>query len=116
MTDNELLEQLFRPMREMKIEDNGFSDCVMQQLATSTEVQASHRTERLTHLWTAFCIAVAVVLFILMRGWITIGQAIYDLLTTPPTLNSLLMLIIAVSVPAVLALTEVVRRERFRPI
>ena len=116
MTDNELLEQLFRPMREMKIEDDGFTERVMQQLPAATKAKTAHSTKRLTHLWTAFCIAIAVVLFIVMRGWITIGQGIYDLLTTPPTVHSLLMLIITVSVPALIALTETVRRERLSPI
>jgi hypothetical protein len=116
MTDNELLEQLFRPMREMKIEDDGFTERVMQQLSATTEVETAQRTQRLTHLWTAFCITIAVVLFILMRGWIVIGQGIYDLLTTAPTVNNLIMLIITVSVPALIALTETVRRERLSPI
>ena len=131
MTDNELLEQLFRPMREMQIEDDGFTERVMQQIelqessavaATAARssslftLHSSLSTKRLAHLWTALCIAIAVVLFIVMRGWITIGQGIYDLLTTPPTVHSLLMLIITVSVPALIALTETVRHERLSPI
>ena len=131
MTDNELLEQLFRPMREMQIEDDGFTDRVMQQIEMQESsavagtvaansslftLHSSLSTKRLAHLWTALCIAIAVVLFIVMRGWITIGQGIYDLLTTPPTVHSLLMLIITVSVPALIALTETVRHERLSPI
>ena len=131
MTDNELLEQLFRPMREMQIEDDGFTDRVMQQIEMQESsavagtvaansslftLHSSLSTKRLAHLWTALCIAIAVVLFIVMRGWITIGQGIYDLLTTPPTVHSLLMLIITVSVPALIALTETVRHERLSTI
>ena len=131
MTDNELLEQLFRPMREMQIEDDGFTDRVMQQIELQESpavagtaarnsslftLHSSLSTKRLAHLWTALCIAIAVVLFIVMRGWITIGQGIYNLLTTPPTVHSLLMLIITVSVPALIALTETVRHERLSPI
>ena len=132
MTDNELLEQMFRPMREMQIEDDGFTERVMQQIELQESsavagtaaarnsslftLHSSLSTKRLAHLWTALCIAIAVVLFIVMRGWITIGQGIYDLLTTPPTVHSLLMLIITVSVPALIALTETVRHERLSPI
>ena len=119
MTDNELLEQLFRPAREMEMEDNGFTNRVMQQIETAearsaiaATPQAARNTKRYVHLWTAFCIAIAALLFVMMRGWIAIGQGIYNLLTTPPTLNHLLMLFIAVSVPGVLVLTELVRRER----
>ena len=111
MTDNELLEQLFRPVREMKIEDDGFTQRVMQQIAAQ-EVHTAKRSQRLTHLWTAFCIVVAVVLFVLLRGWMVVAQGLYDLLTTPPTLNHMLMLFIAVSVPALIALTEIIRHER----
>ena len=122
---------MFRPMREMQIEDDGFTDRVMQQIEMQESsavagtvaansslftLHSSLSTKRLAHLWTALCIAIAVVLFIVMRGWITIGQGIYDLLTTPPTVHSLLMLIITVSVPALIALTETVRHERLSPI
>lgn len=118
MTDHELLEQFFRSAREQEITDNGFSARVMQQIAAQEARQqsAARRAARLSRLWTGFCIAVAAVLFVLLRGWIPLAQAAFNLFTTPPTVHRLLMLVITACVLFVLMLNEVIRRERMSAI
>ena len=107
MTDNELLEQLFQPMKEMQVADNGFTERVMQQLP------ADNRALKLSRLWTAFCVVVAVTLFVLMRGWELIGHALLMLLNNLPSTQHLLMLTVSVGVVGLLALTEFVHHERY---
>jgi hypothetical protein len=59
--DNQLLEQFFEPARQQQIEDKGFTEKVMRQLPD--------RAMRLSRCWTAFCIALGVILFIVFEGW-----------------------------------------------
>ena len=59
--DNELLEQFFRPARQMQVEDNGFTERVMRHLPD--------RAICLSRWWTATCIALGIVLFVVFRGW-----------------------------------------------
>ena len=80
MTDNELLEQFFRPAKELRIDDDGFTERVMSRLP-------QRDAARLSNLWTAFCIMVAVVLFILLRGWEPIVKGVFTLMTTPLSLH-----------------------------
>ena len=105
MTDNELLEQLFRPMKEMELQDNGFTDRVVQQLPRRD-------VRRLSRLWTAFCIVVAVTAFVLLRGWELIGYGLMMLANTPPTHQQLLTFVVSVGAVGLLAISEVVGRER----
>ena len=109
MTDNELLEQLFRPAKELRIDDDGFTERVMSRLP-------QRDAARLSNLWTAFCIVVAVVLFILLRGWEPIVKGVFTLMTTPLSLHSLLMLVATASVLGMLAIDEVIHRERLTAI
>ena len=60
-----LLQQFFSEAASQQIEDNGFTERVMQQLP-ATQYSAANRFSR---LWTIFCVSVFVVLFILFRGW-----------------------------------------------
>lgn len=122
-TDDALLEQLFATARAQTIDDDGFTERVMQRVADleaqgrpGTIMAAAQRVGRLTHLWTLFCLLVAAMLFVLLRGWIPIAQVVYDLFAAPPTLSRLLMLPLAVAVLVVIALGEVVHRERLSPI
>jgi hypothetical protein len=115
MTDNELLEKLFSEARQMEVADNGFTQRVMQQLPQQSAYRPLLRSRlALSRLWTVFCILVAVVLFVMMRGWelITFGllmlannlQAVKD--------NMILLLVLAV-VGGLVCVSEVVRRERY---
>ena len=102
MTDNELLEKLFSEARQMEVADNGFTQRVMQQLPQQSAYRPLLRS------------LVAVVLFVMMRGWelITFGllmlannlQAVKD--------NMILLLVLAV-VGGLVCVSEVVRRERY---
>jgi hypothetical protein len=67
--DERLLQQFFSEAANQKIEDNGFTDCVMQQLASSNVQRSAFNVQRVSRLWTWFCISVFVVLFVVFRGW-----------------------------------------------
>lgn len=68
MTDNEniLIERLFQEAARQQIEDNGFTERVMDSLP------AGSTSHRLSRLWTWFCIVLGVVLFWLFNGWETL--------------------------------------------
>ena len=107
MTDNEMLEQLFRPMKEMKVADNGFTERVMKQLPRRDVWQISR-------LWTAFCIAIAVVLFVLLRGWELIAYGLLMMMNNIDVAKSnLLIVTLLAGVLGLVFLSDVVRRERF---
>ena len=111
MTDKELLDQLFEPARQMTVEDNGFSDRVMERIPRRS-------TRTLSRLWTVFCVAVAGALFVVFDGLKIVAQGMVVLLKTHPTQHSLLMLTLAVGVVWLLAFIEVTARvanhERLR--
>jgi hypothetical protein len=79
--DDLLLQQFFAEAAQQEIEDNGFTERVMQQLpianvlrpeGQSDQVRLQHSTfnvQRFTRLWTLFCIVLFAVLFIVFRGW-----------------------------------------------
>ena len=107
MTDNEniLLESFFKEAAQQQIEDNGFTERVMNSLP-SAEVSREHRMAR---LWTWFCFFVGLVLFLVFGGWETLKDSLLVLfassvtsfevfLTTIPTadvqVNPLLVLLI----------------------
>ena len=64
--DERLLQQFFSEAANQKIEDNGFTERVMQSLPV-----ASQRSwlSRFSCLWTWFCISVFIVLFVVFHGW-----------------------------------------------
>ena len=65
MTDNnQFLDDLFKQAAQQQIEDNGFTERVMQNLPT-TAVTA----RRLSRLWSLFCIVIGVGLFFAFGGW-----------------------------------------------
>ena len=64
MTDNnQFLEDLFKQAAQQQIEDNGFTERVMQNLPKTDTVR------RLSRLWSLFCILVGVGLFFAFGGW-----------------------------------------------
>jgi len=107
MTDNELLEKVFQPARQMTVEDNGFSDRVMEHVPNCS-------TRTLSRLWTLFCVTVAVVLFLVFDGWGMVVNGLLMLLKTQPTLHGLLMIAVSVGVIWLLAFAEMVSRERYQ--
>ena len=65
MTDNDkFLDDLFKQAAQQQIEDNGFTERVMQNLPTHTVT-----VRRLSRLWSLFCILVALGLFFAFGGW-----------------------------------------------
>ena len=62
--DNILLENFFKEAAQQQIEDNGFTERVMNNLPSSESI-----ARRLSRLWTWFCIAVSLVLFFPLDGW-----------------------------------------------
>ena len=68
--DEQLLQQFFSEAAHQKVEDDGFTERVMQRLETEGKLQASAiRLHTITRLWTVFCISVFVILFVVFRGW-----------------------------------------------
>lgn len=68
--DEQLLQQFFSEAAHQKVEDDGFTERVMQRLETEGRLQASGiRLHTITRLWTIFCISVFVILFVVFRGW-----------------------------------------------
>ena len=66
MTDNnQFLEDLFKQAAQQQIEDNGFTERVMQNLPDTKSVVI----RRLSRLWSLFCILVALGLFFAFGGW-----------------------------------------------
>ena len=63
--DNFMIEEFFKQAAQQQIEDNGFTERVMQSLSDGK----SNVVRRLSQLWTLFCIAVAGVLFFVFGGW-----------------------------------------------
>ena len=61
--DNIILEDFFKQAAQQQIEDNGFTERVMQNLPKTNTVR------RLSRLWSLFCILVGVGLFFVFGGW-----------------------------------------------
>ena len=62
--DNIIIEDFFKQAAQQQIEDNGFTERVMQNLP---DTQTS-MVRRLSRLWSLFCILVAVGLFFAFGG------------------------------------------------
>ena len=66
MTDNnQFLEDLFKQAAQQQIEDNGFTERVMQNLPETK----TNTVRRLSRLWSLFCILVGAGLFFAFGGW-----------------------------------------------
>ena len=76
--DNRLIEQFFQQAARQQIEDNGFSERVMERIE---ELRSPYRTVILSTVWTLFCIVVAVLLFFWLQGWTTISTDLTILMT-----------------------------------
>ena len=59
------LADLFKQAAQQQIEDNGFTERVMQNLPDAR----TDNVRRLSHLWSLFCILVALGLFFAFGGW-----------------------------------------------
>jgi|GEM_PF-422195 len=68
--EDDLLKR-FIAEQTTELPDNGFTDSVMRRLPD--------RSRRLNRVWTVFCLAVAVGLFIHFKGWIALATGILRL-------------------------------------
>ena len=82
MTDNNdlLIEKFFKQAAQQQIEDNGFTERVMAQIA-----QTKPSTRRQSILWTWFCVLIALALFILLGGWESLKATMMVWMTTALT-------------------------------
>ena len=62
-----LLKQLFADAAKQTIEDNGFTERVMMNLPETDFAES--RVRKLSHLWTLFCVGVALIIFWAVNGW-----------------------------------------------
>lgn len=62
--DNIMIEEFFKQAAMQQIEDNGFTEKVMQRLP---DIQVD-KVRRLSRLWTLFCVVVAAGLFFMFGG------------------------------------------------
>jgi hypothetical protein len=109
--DNELLEQLFRPLRTMEVADDGFTQRVMQRLPRTADAEL--RSVWLSRLWTLICVVVALLLFVALKGWYVIGWSIITMLNNPPSMSTILTLFAALALTVLIATTEVVHRYNY---
>ena len=82
--DNIMIEDFFKQAAQQQIEDNGFTEKVMAQIA-EREQQTSTDTRHLSLLWTWFCVAVALALFFVLGGWESLKASIMVLASTALT-------------------------------
>ncbi len=82
--DNLLIEKFFKQAAQQQIEDNGFTERVMEQLVQQ-EKQPSAVTHKLSLLWTWFCVVVGLVLFVLLGGWESLKASVMVLVSTALT-------------------------------
>ena len=65
--ENKLIEDLFKQAAQQQIEDNGFTERVMEAIGNGQLKMDNGKL--LSILWTWFCIAVSVALFFVFNGW-----------------------------------------------
>ena len=88
--DNQLIEEFFKQAAQQQIEDNGFTERVMAsidnaQLSIHNYQFTKERGKLLSILWTCFCVAVALALFILLGGWESLKTTMMVWMTTALT-------------------------------
>ena len=92
--ENKLIEDLFKQAAQQQIEDNGFTEKVMEAIGNGQLKMDNGKL--LSILWTWFCIAVSLVLFFVFNGWEMLKASLHVLyasiltsfevfLTTAPT-------------------------------
>ena len=65
--ENKLIEDFFKQAAQQQIEDNGFTERVMEAIGNGQ--LKMDNGQLLSVLWTWFCIAVSLVLFFVFNGW-----------------------------------------------
>ncbi len=106
--NEKLLQQFFSEAAQQTIEDNGFTERVMNQLPPM-------RVKRFTRIWTACCILIAAILFTLFHGWeLLLVQMEVFMRTTiaePPQINPVMAVFVLISL-MMIGVYEVLNYER----
>lgn len=96
--DNDLLlRQFFSEAAQQTIADDGFTERVMRRLPDMQASQVRHQEKALwfSRLWTAFCIVVFAVLFVVLHGWellaVQLEVMVRTLSVTTFTVNPLML-------------------------
>ena len=79
--DNILVEDFFKEVARQQIEDNGFTERVMEQVSNRT----ADRSYRLCRIWTWCCLIVGALAFWLFDGAGALMQSLRTLLSTVVT-------------------------------
>ncbi len=110
MEDNErLLQQFFSEASRQQIDDNGFSQRVVNRLPS--------RINWFVRLWTGFCITLFVVLFIVFRGWELLAvhfEVMLRSMAAQPLSDSLMMVFSVVFGLLFVGVGEVISSETVR--
>lgn len=108
--DEQLLAQFFMAAQREAVADDGFSQRVMERIDAQT-VAAAKRSNRLSWLWTLFCVLLALGIFSWLGGWSHLATVIVGFLYRVPTLGQLVQLMLCGAFVTMLAVAEVLRRE-----
>ncbi len=109
--DNDrLLQQFFNEAASLQIDDNGFTERVMQRLPS--------RMNWFVRIWNTVCIVLFAVLFIVFRGWDLLAVQLEVMLRTMSTHSfsiNLLMVFTIVFGLLFVGVGEVIYKEVQRP-
>ena len=100
--DDELLEQFFDEARRHEVADNGFTQQVISRLPD--------RAIRQSHWWTASCVLLGLVLFVVCKGWQPVVIGLYYMVHSLLTEVHVLPLLISMGVTTCLAVLALARR------
>lgn len=105
--DEQMLRQFFSEAAGQKIEDNGFTEKVMNRLPV--------RVKRYTRIWTGCCILLAALLFTLFHGWelllVQMEVFIRTTIAEPPHVNPVMVVFTLFSL-LMIGVYEVLSYER----
>ena len=95
--DERMLQQFFSEAANQKIEDNGFTERVMQRVEAERQPSAI-RLHTFSRLWTIFCVSVFAVLFVVFHGWDLLAVQFEVMLRTMATQSFSINLLMLFSV------------------
>ena len=113
--DEQLLEQFFKPLRDVEVPDAGFAERVMESLP---EVQpdvigrSSQRYAWLSRIWTTACVVLGCGLFVVADGWGLLWAALLPMVQAVPAWMLLLVLLGGLFLTGFWLIGETLRRDR----
>ncbi len=123
--DEKMLKDFFKSAAQQIIEDNGFTERVMNRLPSAVSLQeqvsmAAPQRKRaslsrelwLSRLWTVLCVALGLVMFFAMNGWNTVKTSIEVLIQTLPTQVNPLSVAFCLLATFALVIVMTMQRER----